>query len=205
MATTTAPAALDRPLRSASAAGRAAFGALLLRDLQVLRKTLKEFLPRTILQPFLLVFVFLYVFPAIGQGIGGGAGGGEGQSAFATVLVAGVVGISIMFQGIQAVAMQLAQEFGFTREIEDRVQAPCPIWLVAVAKVLTGAAQGVLAEVDELTTVVGVPVEMYDERMTSAAALKILRATGYNSRKSRGQVDKHAAAIMLQGWIDAHE
>ena len=50
-----------------------------------------------------------------------------------------------MFQGIQAVAMVLAQEFGFTREIEDRVQAPCPIWLVAVSKVLSGAAQGLIA------------------------------------------------------------
>jgi len=39
----------------------------------------------------------------------------------------------------------MAQEFGFTREIEDRVQAPCPIWLVAIAKVLSGAAQGVLS------------------------------------------------------------
>ena len=51
----------------------------------------------------------------------------------------GVVGLAIMFQGIQAVAMQLAQEFGFTREIEDRVQAPCPIWLVAISKVISGA------------------------------------------------------------------
>jgi ABC-2 type transport system permease protein len=50
-----------------------------------------------------------------------------------------------MFQGIQAVALALATEFGYTREIEDRVQAPCPIWLVAVSKVLSGAAQGLLA------------------------------------------------------------
>src|SRR5204863_4755573 len=91
-----------------------------------------------------LVFTFLYVFPTIGQGVGGG-GGRTGEAAFATVLVPGVVGIAIMFQGIQAVAMVMSQEFGFTREIEDRVQAPCPIWLVAVAKVLSGAAQGVLA------------------------------------------------------------
>ena len=48
-----------------------AFGALLLRDLTVLRKNLKEFIPRTILQPLLLVFVFTYVFPKIGQGVGG--------------------------------------------------------------------------------------------------------------------------------------
>jgi ABC-2 type transport system permease protein len=52
-----------------------------------------------------------------------------------------------MFQGIQAVALQLSTEFGYTREIEDRVQAPCPIWLVALSKVFSGAAQGLLAAV----------------------------------------------------------
>src|SRR6201999_1755873 len=86
----------------------------------------------------------LSVSPSMGQGVGGG-GGKVAESQFATVLVAGVVGISIMFQGIQAVAMVIAQDFGFTREIEDRVQAPCPIWLVAVAKVLSGATQGILS------------------------------------------------------------
>ena len=110
----------------------------------MLRKHFGEFVVRTVIQPFLLVFVFLYVFPRIGQGVGGG-GGKVAESAFATVLVPGVVAISIMFQGIQAVALQLSTEFGYTREIEDRVQAPCPIWLVAVAKVLSGAAQGLLA------------------------------------------------------------
>jgi ABC-2 type transport system permease protein len=100
---------------------------------------------RTIIQPFLLCFVFLFVFPKIGQGIGGH--GSAAESAFATVLVPGVVGISVMFQGVQSIALAMAQEFGFTREIEDRVQAPCPIWLVAMAKVLSGAAQGVLSAI----------------------------------------------------------
>jgi len=138
------PAITAVPPRTASAASRSALAALVRRDLAVLRKNLFEFVARTLIQPFLLVFVFLYVFPTIGQGVGG-AGDRAGQSAFATVLVPGVVGISIMFQGIQAVAMVMAQEFGFTREIEDRVQAPCPLWLVAVAKVLSGAVQGLLA------------------------------------------------------------
>src|SRR6201999_1862125 len=97
----------------------------------------------------------LSVSPSMGQGVGGG-GGKASDSEFATVLVAGVVGISVMFQGIQAVAMQMAQEFGFTREIEDRVQAPCPIWLVAVAKVLSGAAQGVLSAIIVLPIASGV-------------------------------------------------
>jgi ABC-2 type transport system permease protein len=125
------------PTRSVAAASWTALGALMLRDLVVLRKHLWEF------QPFLLCFVFLYVFPKIGQGIGGH--GTAAESAFATVLVPGVVGISVMFQGVQSIALAMAQEFGFTREIEDRVQAPCPIWLVAMAKVLSGAAQGIMS------------------------------------------------------------
>jgi len=133
------------PTRTTLQASRLALRALILRDLVVLRKNFAEFLVRTLIQPFLLVFVFLYVFPSIGQGIGGR--GAAAQSGFATVLVPGVVAISIMFQGIQAVALQLSTEFGYTREIEDRVQAPCPIWLVAVAKVLSGSVQGALAAV----------------------------------------------------------
>ena len=62
------------PLRNSRAS---AFGALLLRDLTVLRKNLKEFIPRTVLQPLLLVFVFTYVFPKIGQGVGGSGAAGE--------------------------------------------------------------------------------------------------------------------------------
>jgi ABC-2 type transport system permease protein len=133
------------PTRSVAAASWTALGALMLRDLVVLRKHLWEFVLRTIIQPFLLCFVFLYVFPKIGQGIGGH--GATQESAFATILVPGVVGISVMFQGVQSIALAMAQEFGFTREIEDRVQAPCPIWLVAIAKVLSGAAQGVLSAI----------------------------------------------------------
>jgi ABC-2 type transport system permease protein len=133
------------PTRSVVSASWTALGALLLRDVVVLRKQLWIFVLRTLIQPFLLCFVFLYVFPKIGQGIGGH--GAIQESAFATVLVPGVVGISIMFQGVQSIALAMAQEFGFTREIEDRVQAPCPIWLVAIAKVLSGAAQGVLSAI----------------------------------------------------------
>jgi ABC-2 type transport system permease protein len=146
-ATTQAPARRigETPLRSVAAASWTALGALLLRDLVVLRKDLRVFIVRTLIQPFLLCFVFLYVFPKIGQGIGGH--GAAQESAFATILVPGVVGISIMFQGVQSIALSMAQEFGFTREIEDRVQAPCPIWLVAIAKVLSGAAQGILSAV----------------------------------------------------------
>jgi ABC-2 type transport system permease protein len=145
--TTTVPAAPAGaipdlgPLRQSRAS---AFGALLLRDLTVLRKNLKEFLPRTIIQPFLLVFVFTYVFPKIGQGVGGG-GGSAAAATFSSILVAGVLGTAIIFQGIQAVALPLVQEFGYTREIEDRVLAPLPISLVAIEKIVAGALQCLFA------------------------------------------------------------
>src|SRR5271154_4812118 len=130
------------PTRSVYEASRTAMGALILRDLVVLWKTKREFILRTLIQPFLLCFVFLFVFPKIGQAVGGSKAGAAG---FATVLVPGVVGISVMFQGVQAIALTMSQEFGFTREIEDRVQAPCPIWLVAMSKVLSGSVQGLIA------------------------------------------------------------
>jgi ABC-2 type transport system permease protein len=130
------------PARSPAAAAAVAFGSLLLRDAVVLRKTLKEFIPRTLLQPFLLVFVFTYVFPKIGQGIGGTAGS---EGGFSTILVAGVVALAIMFQGIQSVSLPMVQEFGYTREIEDRVLAPLPIALVAVQKAVWGALSGLFS------------------------------------------------------------
>jgi len=129
------------PKRSPGAAARVAFGALLVRDAVVLRKTLKEFIPRTLLQPFLLVFVFTYVFPKIGQGVGGTAG----EAQFSTMLVAGVVALAIMFQGIQTVALPMVQEFGYTREIEDRVLAPLPISMVAIQKAVWGALASLLS------------------------------------------------------------
>ena len=131
-----APGALV-PTRRPTQAAWVAFRSLLLRDLVVLRKTLNEFIPRTILQPLLLVFVFTYVFPKIGQGVGGG-----NASGFSTLLVAGVVGIAILMQGIQSVSLPMVQEFGYTREIEDRVLAPMPVALVAIQKAIWGALSG---------------------------------------------------------------
>jgi ABC-2 type transport system permease protein len=121
---------------------RSAFVALLLRDLTVLRKEVGMFLGRTIMQPLLLIFVFTYVFPKIGQSVGGSGKAAEG---FSTLLVGGVIASAMIFQGIQAVALPLVQDFGYTREIEDRVLAPLPVAAVAIEKVVAGALQAILA------------------------------------------------------------
>ncbi len=137
-----APAWSGLELRPARSASLTAFRALLLRDLRVLQKTIGVFAVRTIMQPLLLVFVFTYVFPKIGQGVGGSP---QEEAQFSTLLMAGVVATSMIFQGVQAVALPLVQEFGFTNEIEDRVMAPLPVWGVAVEKIAAGAVQALIA------------------------------------------------------------
>ena len=65
------------------------------------------------------------------------------------------------------------------------------------------AAQHVLAETEQLATVLDVPVLTYDERMTSATANRQLADLGVSSKKRRTTVDKYAAAIILQSYLDA--
>jgi ABC-2 type transport system permease protein len=155
---TTVAAPLDASALARAEQNRLAlrsFGALLLRDLEVVRKTIPFFLLRTVTQPLLFVFVFAYVFPKIGQGVGGS---GAGASAFSTLLAPGMVAAAIIFQGIQSVALPLVQEFGYTREIEDRVMAPLPVWAIGLAKICSGALQSAIAAVIVVPFVLTIPV-----------------------------------------------
>lgn len=127
--------------RSKGAAARSAFWALMLRDLAVLDRRLHIFLARTIVQPVLIIFVFANVFPSIHQGVGGSSG----ASTFTSTLVPGIVALSIVINGVQAVAVNLMAELGFNREIEDRIMAPIGVRMIAVQKITFGALEGLFA------------------------------------------------------------
>jgi ABC-2 type transport system permease protein len=127
---------------------RAFFG-LMRRDLRVLSREIFPFLIRVAMNPLLFLFVFTYVMPHMSGGakmnpVAGmaAAGGGGG---FGTVLLPGLMAVAIMFSGIAAVALPLAQEFGITREIDDRVMCPLPIGAVAMEKIVFSAIQSVIA------------------------------------------------------------
>ena len=68
-------------------------------------------------------------------------------------------------------------------------------------------AQAMTAEAVELERVLGarsgVPVETYDERLTTVTAERTLREQDLRAPKRRKVVDMVAAAVMLQGWLDA--
>lgn len=48
----------------------------------------------------------------------------------------------------------------------------------------------------------GLPVVLTDERMTTARVLASVREQGGTTRGRREEVDAHAAAVLLQGYLD---
>lgn len=64
------------------------------------------------------------------------------------------------------------------------------------------AAVSALAEADELGAATGLPVATWDERFTTVTADQQLIAQNLKADARRRVVDKVAASIILQGWLD---
>jgi putative holliday junction resolvase len=64
------------------------------------------------------------------------------------------------------------------------------------------AARAALDEAEELRATLGVPVEEWDERFTTVTAHQGLIASGVRGPARRKVVDKVAASVMLQAWLD---
>ena len=111
------------------------FLALLARDAHVARRNFVPLLLQTFLQPMMFVFIFGRVMVSSGYM----------PAAYKSLLLPGIMAISMVFTGVWAVAMPLIAEFQFTREIEDRLLAPIEIYWLAIEKVVFGAMQALLA------------------------------------------------------------
>jgi len=112
-----------------------AFGAMLARDAHVARRNVIQIMFQTFLQPLLFVFIFGKVM----------VGSGYMPERYKSLLLPGIIAISMVFTGIWAVAMPLIAEFQWTREIEDRLLAPIDISWIAVEKVIAGMLQAIVA------------------------------------------------------------
>lgn len=133
---TTAEAPVRGGTRPAPAPGSPGiFLAMLRRDVRVARRELPFFLLRTTLQPLMLMIVFGYLLPKLGMM----------QAGYTTTLLPGVLALSITLSAIQSIALPMVAQFGFSREIEDRLLAPIPIHLVAAELVVAATLQGMLA------------------------------------------------------------
>ena len=111
------------------------FAAMLARDAHVARRNIIQLFLQTFLQPLLFVFIFGRVM----------VGSGYLPASYKSLLLPGIMAISMVFTGIWAVAMPLIAEFQWTREIEDRLLAPINIYWIAIEKVIAGMIQAIIA------------------------------------------------------------
>src|SRR5579862_632915 len=122
-----------------------AFAGLFMRDLHVLRREVFPFVIRVCMNPLLFLFVFTYIMPHMSGGAAMNPTAAMAGVNFSTVLLPGLMAVAIMFSGIAAVALPLSQEFGITREIDDRVMCPLPVPAVAIEKICFSAVQSMIA------------------------------------------------------------
>jgi ABC-2 type transport system permease protein len=114
---------------------RKAFLAMLARDAHVARRNFVPLLLQTLLQPLMFVFIFGRVM----------VGSGYMPPEYKSLLLPGIMAISMVSAGIWGVALPLIAEFQFTHEIEDRLLAPMDISWLAIEKVVSGMLQALAA------------------------------------------------------------
>jgi ABC-2 type transport system permease protein len=112
-----------------------AFRMVLYRDLYVTWREFPAFLAQVILQPLFLLFVFGYVLKSLNYT----------QNGYTNVLYPGLVALTAVITAMQALAFPLVAEFGWTKEIEDRLLAPMPTSFVAAEKVLFAVLRSLTA------------------------------------------------------------
>jgi ABC-2 type transport system permease protein len=112
-----------------------AFLAVLGRDIVVTGREMPSFLAQVVLQPIFTLFILGKLLGDLGY-VGGD---------FAQVLLPGIIALAGFIGALQNTALPLTLDFSYTREIEDRLLAPIPLWLVAVEKTVFGAARGLIS------------------------------------------------------------
>jgi ABC-2 type transport system permease protein len=111
------------------------FLALLGRDLAVIRRELVSYLLRTTMQPLLFVVVFGYMLSKMGFF----------RADYNAAMLPGVLAVSLALSSLQSMVLPLAIDFGWSREIDDRLLAPVSMPVVALEKVVSAILQGVIA------------------------------------------------------------
>ena len=122
------------------------------------------------------------------------------------------IGVSVSnSDGTMATPYETVQRSG-DRPRDHRVlkglvdEAEAEIVVVGLPLSLDGSdgpqAKNYRSEAAALAKVVGVPVVVHDERFTTRTADQALMDADLDSRKRRQIIDKVAATVMLQDWLD---
>jgi ABC-2 type transport system permease protein len=119
-----------------ASAGKA-FLAILWRDVFITGKEFGILMVQVALTPLFMLFIFAKVLGSLNYV----------SDDFGHLLLPGIVGLSAFLAALQSVAFPLVMEFGWTKEIEDRLLAPLPTNMVAVEKLVIATLRGLFAAV----------------------------------------------------------
>jgi ABC-2 type transport system permease protein len=112
-----------------------AFLALLRRDLVVAGRNALPLLMATLTQPILVVLVFGNILPRMHLV----------AEEFRTVMVPGLMSITMLMAGVQGVLMPLSADLSGSREVDERLLAPISVLGVASEKIVAGAIHAAVA------------------------------------------------------------
>ena len=112
-----------------------AFLAMVRRDLLVASRNAGPLLMATLTQPILVVLVFGNILPRLGLV----------ADEFRTVMLPGLMSITMLMAGVQGVLMPLAADLSGSREVDERLLAPLSVRAVALERVVAGAIHAAVA------------------------------------------------------------
>jgi len=147
-----------------------AFLALLRRDLVVASRNAGALLMATLTQPILVVLVFGNILPRLHLV----------ADEFRTVMVPGLMSITMLMAGVQGVLMPLAADLSGSREVDERLLAPITVRGVALEKVVAGAVHAAVAGLTALPAMILLMhrVSGIDVHPRWAVLLPLVAATG---------------------------
>ena len=125
---------------------------------------------------------------------------GDKRTGLADCDISGLVasGIGTVSEGgMRSTAVRVAKEAG---------ERSCKKIIVGLPKNMDGSegprADVIKAFVAILAELTDIPIELYDERMTTMVAYRFLGETGTYGKKRRSCVDTLSAQIILQNYLD---
>jgi putative holliday junction resolvase len=119
--------------------------------------------------------------------------------------VAGCDGLGLMATGITTIVRS-----SFDRDIAQLAEIICDrqveILVLGLPYTMDGAIGSQAKQVQKfgrrITTVLGLPIEYVDERLTSYAAEQMMIANKISVSQNKATIDRIAAAVILQQWLD---
>lgn len=113
-----------------------------------------------------------------------------------------------MASGLEVIRRR-ALEGDLARLGEIARQYGVELWVVGMPRNMNGT-YGPRADltrqfIEALRDRVGLPVETWDERLTTVAAERVLLEADVSRAKRRKVIDKMAAAVILQGYLDSRQ